>query len=306
MQKWIFRSRSNGKAGFMQGLGACACIVALAGLLAAASAGAGEAGTGEADAGEAPDAAAVKEIGWVGVTQSDMAAAERFFGELLELDEYDRMDDMGLVIYQLPSGQIFELISEQAPGSEQYRRPLLGFLVEDAEQAKKTMERRGLAFSSDLIRVPGSAWAFFKGPEGYTHEIAENPEPRVFDQSGKQLQIKGIGAAVMPAKDHRAMAEFFGTFLDLTVKLASEEPPFTLFEFRTGNFFEVRDAEQSETKDYPLVAFEVDDIEAARALVLKRGIGASEITGTQAAQWFYLDGPEGLTYEIIRIDRSKL
>ena len=299
MQRWIFQSRSSGKAGFMQGLGAC--IVALVGLLAATSASAEE-----ADAGAAPDAAAVKEIGWVGVTQPDMAAAERFFGELLELDEYDRMDDMGLVIYQLPSGQLFELISEQASGSEQYRRPVLGFLVEDAEQAKKTMERRGLAFSSDIFRVPGSAWAFFKGPEGYTHEIAQNPEPRVFDQSGKQLQIKGIGTAVMPAKDHRAMAEFFGKFLDLTVKPVPEDPPFTLFEFPTGNFFEVRNADQSKTKDYPLIAFEVEDIETARALVLKRGISASEVSGTQAAQWFYLDGPEGLTYEIMQIDRSKL
>ena len=299
MRKRTFRLRPYGKARLARGLSAL--VVALSGLLASAYAD-----DATPSDGTTPDAGAIKEIGWVGVTQSDMAAAERFFGELLELDEYDRMDDMGLVIYQLPSGQIFELISEQAPGSEQYRRPMLGFLVEDAEQAKAAMERRGLAFSSDVIRVPGAAWAFFKGPDGYTHEIVENPEPRVFDQSGKQLPIKGIGAAVMPAKDHRATAEFFGKFLDLTVKFVSEEPPFTLFEFRTGNFFEVSDAGQSKTKNYPLVAFEVDDIEAARNILLKRDIGASEITTTAAAQWFYLDGPDGVFYEIISIDRSKL
>lgn len=299
MRKRLFRLRPYGKVGLMQCL--CAFVVALSGLSAAAYAG--DAALGD---GTTPDSAAVKEIGWVGVTQSDMTAAERFFGELLELDESGRMDDMGLVIYQLPSGQIFELISEQAPDSELYRRPLLGFLVEDAEQAKKTMESRGLAFSSDLIRVPGAAWAFFNGPDGYTHEIVENPEPSSFDQSGKQLKIKGIGAAVMPAKDHRATAEFFRKFLDLAVKSVSEEPPFTLFEFRTGNFFEVSDADQSKTKNYPLIAFEVDDIEAARNIVLKRGVGASEITSAEAAQWFYLDGPDDVLYEIISIDRSKL
>ena len=131
---WRFRSRLNEKAQFGQGVRMF--IAALSVLFAAA----------HANAAQAADAVAVQEIGWVGVTQSDMTRSERFFEELLELDEYGRMDDLGLVIYQLPSGQLFELISAQAPDSEMYRRPLLGFLVEDAEKAKRIMEAKGLAF----------------------------------------------------------------------------------------------------------------------------------------------------------------
>ena len=293
MQRKTFHTGPNGRAGWQC---LCAFAAALSGLFAAA-------GT---NAANVADGAAVQEIGWVGVTQTDMAKSERFFGELLELDEYGRMDDLGLVIYQLPSGQIFELIAEQAPDSAMYRRPLLGFLVEDAEQAKKTMEGRGLTFSSDLIRVPGSAWAFFQDPNGYTHEIVQNPERRLFDQSGKQLQIKGIGAVAIPAEDRQATAEFFRKFLALTAKPMAEDAPFTLFEFRTGNFFEVRDADQAKTKNYPLIAFEVDDLKAARRLLLQRGLSVSEITGTPAAHWFSLDGPDDVLYEIISIDRSKL
>lgn len=286
----------------------CAFVAALFGLFAGASIHA----AASADEGSSVDEASptsdvtVQQIGWIGVMQPDMARAERFFGELLELDEYGRMDDMGLVIYQLPSGQIFELLAEQAPDAAMFKRPVLGFLVGNVAQAKVAMEGRGLAFSSAVVEVPGSAWAFFQDPQGYTHEIAQNPEPRLFDQSEKQLRIKSIGSVAMPAEDHQATAEFFRTSLALTAKPMGSNLPFTLFEFANGTFFEVRAADQAKTKDYPLVAFEIDDAEAARRLLMERGLEVSEITGMPAAQWFDFEGPEGVLYEIISFDRSKL
>ena len=57
---------------------------------------------------------------------------------------------------------------------------------------------------------------------------------------------------------------------------------------------------------YPIVAFEVDDIEASRRVVQERGIVVSDLCSAPAAQWFYLDGPDGITYEIIDIDRAML
>ena len=282
--------------------------IALAGLFAwtgiAAVASVDEASS--ADEASSVDDAVVRQIGWIGVMQPDMARGERFFGELLELDEFGRMDDLGVVIYQLPSGQIFELLAEQAPDSSMFKRPVLGFLVGNVAQAKAVMEGRGLTFSSGVVEVPGSAWAFFQDPQGYTHEIAQNPEPRVFDQSEKQLRIKSIGTVVMPAEDRSAMTDFFRTSLALTVKPMAGNIPATLFEFANGTFFEVRAAHQTRTRNYPLVAFEVDDAEAARRLLVERGLDVSEITGTPAAQWFEFNGPAGVLYEIRSIDRSKL
>ena len=250
-------------------------------------------------------AVAVKETGWFGVAQSDMAASERFFGELLELDEWDRTDGRSRVSYQLPSGQRFAIMSQTAPNAELHGRPLVGLAVDDAAATKQIMEARGLAFSSELQRGPEASWAFFQDPDGHTHKIISQPPPRVFDQTGKQLKIKGVGTVEVPVKDRAASVAFFQRYLDLTIQELPGEQPFTLFRLESGNVFEVIDADMARAP-YPIVAFEVDDIEASRRVVSERGIGVSEAFSAPAAQWFYLDGPDGITYEIIEIDRGML
>ena len=253
----------------------------------------------------ADKAVAVKETGWFGVAQSDMAASARFFGELLELDECDRTDEPALVSYQLPSGQRFAIMSQTAPDAELHARPLVGLAVNDAATTKQIMEARGLAFSSELQRGPEASWAFFQDPDGHTHKIVSQSPPRAFDQSGKQLKIKGVGTVEVPVKDRAASVAFFQKYLDLTIQELPGELPFTLFRLESNNVFEVIDAAQARAP-YPIVAFEVDDIEASRRVVSERGGVVSELCSAPAAQWFYLDGPDGVTYEIIEIDRQML
>lgn len=248
---------------------------------------------------------AVKDTGWFGVAQSDMAASERFFGELLELDERDRTDAPALVSYQLPSGQLFAIMSQTAPDAKLHARPLVGLAVEDAAETKQIAEARGLAFSSELQQGRESAWAFFQDPDNHTHKIISQPPPRVFDQTGKQLKIKGVGTVEVPVKDRAASVAFFQRYLDLTIQELPGEQPFTLFRLESNNVFEVIDTGPARAS-YPIVAFEVDDIEASRKVVQERGIGVSELCNAPAAQWFYLDGPDGITYEIINIDRGML
>ena len=247
----------------------------------------------------------VKETGWFGVAQSDLAASARFFGELLELDERNRTDEPAQVSYQLPSGQRFAIMSQTAPDAELHRRPLVGLAVDDAAATKQIMETRGLAFSSELQQGPDASWAFFQDPDGHTHKIVSLPPPRVFDQTGKQLKIKGVGTVEVPVKDRAASVAFFQRYLDLTIQELPGEQPFTLFRLESGNVFEVIDADKARAP-YPIVAFEVDDIEASRRVVSERGIGVSDLCSAPAAQWFYLDGPDGVTYEIINIDRGML
>ena len=250
-------------------------------------------------------AVVVKETGWFGVAQSNLAASARFFGELLELDERDRTDGPAQVSYQLPSGQRFAIMAQTAPDAELHGRPLVGLAVDDAAATKQIMEARGLAFSSELQQGPDASWAFFQDPDGHTHKIVSLPPPRVFDQTGKQLKIKGVGTVEVPVKDRAASVAFFQRYLDLTIQELPGEQPFTLFRLESGNVFEVIDADKARAP-YPIVAFEVDDIEASRRVVQERGIGVSDLCSAPAAQWFYLDGPDGVTYEIINIDRGML
>ena len=196
-------------------------------------------------------------------------------------------------------------MSQTAPDAELHGRPLVGLAVEDAAATKQIIEARGLAFSSGLQQGPEASWAFFQDPDRHTHKIISQPPPRVFDQTGKQLKIKGVGTVEVPVKDRAASVAFFQKHLDLTIQELPGEQPFTLFRLESGNVFEVIDADKARAP-YPIVAFEVDDIEASRAVIQERGIGVSELCNAPAAQWFYLDGPDGITYEIINIDRAML
>jgi catechol 2,3-dioxygenase-like lactoylglutathione lyase family enzyme len=94
--------------------------------------------------------------------------------------------------------------------------------------------------------------------------------------------------------------EFWGEMLGVREDHAG--PDFAHFIMPTGEVFEV--IERSETAEYNgrrfQVGFEVDDIEATRAELIRRGVTPiSEVLGDDSSDpWAYFLDPEGNVFEI--------
>lgn len=107
---------------------------------------------------------------WIGVVVQDLQAQRRFWGELLGVPETG--SGPGYVEFQL-DGRKFELL--QRSEEPQYDRPRfqVGFAVDDIEQAREELIRRGAEPISEIIEGEESSWAYFRDPEGNVFEITQ-------------------------------------------------------------------------------------------------------------------------------------
>jgi predicted enzyme related to lactoylglutathione lyase len=108
---------------------------------------------------------------WIGVVVDDLEGQRRFWGDLLGLRETAAEADY--VQFELGEGRIFELL--QRSDLPQYDQPRfqVGFAVDDIAQAREELLRRGVEPLTDTIESDGSAWAYFRDPEGNVFEITE-------------------------------------------------------------------------------------------------------------------------------------
>ena len=112
---------------------------------------------------------------WAGVRTRDLNSSSRFFSDILGLQRVH--DDKGLVQFELPSGQLFELFSSESRYYEFHNCPVVGFQVEDVRAAKREMESKGVDFMTDVFGDDKEAWAYFRGPDGYLYEIWQTQRP---------------------------------------------------------------------------------------------------------------------------------
>ncbi len=82
-----------------------------------------------------------------------------------------RSDGTGLVQFELPSGQLFEVFGSESRYYQFHNCPVVGFQVEDVRAAKQEMESKGVEFMTDVLGDDKEAWAYFRGPDGYLYEI---------------------------------------------------------------------------------------------------------------------------------------
>jgi predicted enzyme related to lactoylglutathione lyase len=95
----------------------------------------------------------------------------RFWGELLGVPE-DRLGP-DFVAFELGDGRSFELIARS--DDPQYDRPRfqVGFEVEDIEEVRDELVRRGVEPISPIYTDETSPWAYFRDPEGNVFEIKQ-------------------------------------------------------------------------------------------------------------------------------------
>lgn len=112
----------------------------------------------------------VRGITWMGTRSERFEETVGFFRERLGLRQVGEGPDMAS--FRLPDGDTVEVFG---PGDEEHEffttGPVVGFLVDDVEDARRELEEAGLELLGPVGRGQGMAWAHFRGPDGNVYEL---------------------------------------------------------------------------------------------------------------------------------------
>jgi catechol 2,3-dioxygenase-like lactoylglutathione lyase family enzyme len=131
---------------------------------------------GDADCGEGKEIA-MRVLGytWAGVRTANLKSAARFFADVLGFSLIHKGE--GLVQFEMPSGQLFEVFDSESRYYQLHACPVLAFQVEDVRAARKELESQGVEFVTDVDGNESEAWAYFRGPDGYLYELWQTSRP---------------------------------------------------------------------------------------------------------------------------------
>ena len=106
---------------------------------------------------------------WAGVRTSDLKSTARFFAEALGLPVSS--EGKGVVQFELPAGQLFEVFGSESRYYRLHACPVLAFQVEDVRQARTELASRGIEFETDIEGDGSETWTYFRGPDGFLYEL---------------------------------------------------------------------------------------------------------------------------------------
>lgn len=110
---------------------------------------------------------------WAGIRTEDFYGTVRFFADLFGAEPVLYSEKLHFATFQINDVQRFEIFG---PGSKYYplhECPVLGFLVADVAVTRREFESRGIKFVTEIEHWhDGSAWCYFRGPDGYLYEIS--------------------------------------------------------------------------------------------------------------------------------------
>jgi catechol 2,3-dioxygenase-like lactoylglutathione lyase family enzyme len=106
---------------------------------------------------------------WAGVRTADLESATRFFADVLGFSTLYKGE--GVVQFEMPSGQLFEVFDSNNRHYPLHACPVLAFQVEDVRAARKELESRGVEFVTDVHGKESEVWTYFRGPDGYLYEL---------------------------------------------------------------------------------------------------------------------------------------
>jgi catechol 2,3-dioxygenase-like lactoylglutathione lyase family enzyme len=106
---------------------------------------------------------------WAGVRTSDLKSTARFFTEVMGLSV--SYEGKGIVQFQMPSGQLFEVFAAESRFYKLHACPVLGFQVADLKAARAELEAHGIEFVTGIDGDEKEAWTYFRGPDGYLYEL---------------------------------------------------------------------------------------------------------------------------------------
>jgi len=118
------------------------------------------------------------------------------------------------------------------------------------------------------------------------------------------MRVLGYTWAGVRTANLKSTAQFFGDVLGLS--LFHEGKAMVQFEMPSGQLLEIF---SPENRYYPLhacpvLAFQVDDVRAARDEMKSRGVEfVTDVEGNESEAWTYFRGPDGYLYELWQTDR---
>jgi catechol 2,3-dioxygenase-like lactoylglutathione lyase family enzyme len=112
---------------------------------------------------------------WAGVRSPDLKSAAHFFTEVLGLSV--SYQNKGMVQFELPSGQLFEVFGSESRFYPLHVCPVLAFQVEDVRAARTELTSRGVTFVTDVEGNELEAWTYFRGPDGLLYELWQTNRP---------------------------------------------------------------------------------------------------------------------------------
>ena len=86
---------------------------------------------------------------WAGVRTADLKSTTLFFADVLGFSVIHKGE--GLVQFEMPSGQLFEVFDSRSRYYRLHACPVLAFQVEDVRAARKELESRGVEFVTDVL-----------------------------------------------------------------------------------------------------------------------------------------------------------
>jgi predicted enzyme related to lactoylglutathione lyase len=109
-------------------------------------------------------------LGWLGVRTERFEETVRFFRVVMGLESTGR--EREVAGFAFPDGTEIEVWRPEDEFHSFFTTgPVVGFLVDDAEEARATLEAAGVEFLTPVQRSEGATWSHFRGPDGNVYEI---------------------------------------------------------------------------------------------------------------------------------------
>jgi predicted enzyme related to lactoylglutathione lyase len=121
----------------------------------------------------------ITEVDFIGVPTRDLEAAARFYGETLGLRRSVYLQERNYAEFETGNVTV-SVYNPTAMGMEHHTNPNPSALhVQDMEQARATLEQRGVQFSGDTLDTGVCHMAFFADPDGNAWMLHHRYAPRV-------------------------------------------------------------------------------------------------------------------------------
>ncbi|MBA2362964.1 MAG: VOC family protein [Chloroflexia bacterium] len=116
----------------------------------------------------------VKGLGWLGIRASEFEETVRLFRDTMGLEVV--REERDVTGFQFPDGTGMEVWRPEDTFHSFFPSgPVVGFLVDDVDDARARMEAAGTEFLGPIQRSVTASWNHFRGPNGNVYEIISHP-----------------------------------------------------------------------------------------------------------------------------------
>lgn len=112
----------------------------------------------------------IKGIVFVSRRSDDPGGLAQFLDEKVDLPP-PASSDSGAYVFELEDGDMLAL--HESESSAPNGTAIIGFLVDDVQEAREELESRGVELIGPLFTGPRLRWQHFRGPDGVPFEILD-------------------------------------------------------------------------------------------------------------------------------------